>query len=141
MSDNPYSTRANGMRNGVSGFVDSHFSWRRPRGVKFSEQRELILTSLMVQTASFWLVWTWRNCVAKMHPPGPVKSPRWIMVRENFEIAPFFMGNRRCRSVTLFYNVTSPSETLLSEENRYFCKKRRIFVFFVHFLGWSLGTP
>ena len=57
-----------GDAKGVSGFVNSHFSWRPPRGVKLGGQRELLLTSLMVQTTSLWLVWTWRNCVAKMHP-------------------------------------------------------------------------
>ena len=49
-------------------------------------------------------------------PLGPEVSLRWVMVREKFEIAPFFMGNSWCRSVTLD-NVSTPYETLLSEEN------------------------
>ena len=36
--EHPHSTRAKGMQNGVSGFKDSHFSWRRPRGVNFGGQ-------------------------------------------------------------------------------------------------------
>ena len=55
-------------------------------------------------------------------PLGPEVSLRWVMVRENFEIAPFFMGNRWCRSATLFCNVTTPYKTLLSKENRFFTK-------------------
>ena len=75
--------------------------------------------------------------MAKMHPLGPEMSLRWVTVRENFEIAPFFMGNRWCRSVTLFHIVTSPSETPLSEENRGFSQERRIFAFLSVFFGWS----
>ena len=36
--DNPYSTRAKGMQNGVSWFAVSHFSWKRPLEVKFDGQ-------------------------------------------------------------------------------------------------------
>ena len=73
-------------------------------------------------------------------PLGPEMSIRWVMVRENFEIALIVIRNRWCRSVILFYNVTSPSETLLSEENRDFRKNDEFSRFLSVFFGWSTST-
>ena len=56
-------------------------------------------------------------------PLGPEVWLRWVMILEDFEIASFFIENHWCRSVTLFYNVTTPYETLASEEDRDFSQK------------------
>ena len=51
--------------------------------------------------------------VTKMHPPCTEVSLRWVMKCKKFLYRTIFMRNGWYRSVTLCYNVTTPSGTLV----------------------------